>query len=459
MQRSLQLPRGLPSAAHSTVSGEGTLRAVLRQPAPFAICAVDAYGSRCSTGGAPFVLAVRGPSSAQRTLVDAGDGTYLGTWIPTVTGDYSVAITLHGELVGGSPFVVHASVPLPDARRSVVEGAGLHHAVAGELATFQAWFVDANGAPAAAAELELRLETPPSLRTAAPAPPSGLMYCGVASGADGGCATVSYSVRRAGEYSLGVRLRDGGALPGSPFALRVRPAPPHGPACDLWAETGLTDETGALQCAAGERLRLRLRVCDRWGNACEPAEAAALVEVEAGGGRCEVAPAPEAGVLLLSWRAASSGEQRLQVRVAGEHAHGSPLPLWVVAGELSAGRSDVRCSPRRLTAGEAVEVRVGCRDEHGNPISRAEAGRPLLGVSLLDGESGQAVEEAGEEEEGAWEGGECVVVRRVVRAGRWLLHAWCVGEGVILAWARERLSTASPLFGATRTRRGREPSW
>ena len=54
------------------------------------------------------------------------------------------------------PFGAEARVALGD----------LPAAVAGELATFQAWFVDANGAPAAAAELELRLETPPSLRTA-----------------------------------------------------------------------------------------------------------------------------------------------------------------------------------------------------------------------------------------------------------------------------------------------------
>ena len=126
-------PAGAASAARSTVSGEGVLRAQLRQPARFTVHAYDEHGNRCTTGGAPFVLAVRGPSSASRTIVDAGDGTFHAAWVPTVTGAYTVAVSLHGELVGGVPFVVHAETPHADVSRSAVEGEGLHHAVAGEL--------------------------------------------------------------------------------------------------------------------------------------------------------------------------------------------------------------------------------------------------------------------------------------------------------------------------------------
>ena len=56
----------------------------------------------------------------------------------------------------------------------------------------------------------------------------GLIYCGVAEGADGG-HTASYSVRRAGEYVLTVQLRGGAVLAGSPFALRVLAAAPYAP--------------------------------------------------------------------------------------------------------------------------------------------------------------------------------------------------------------------------------------
>ena len=272
-------PAGAASAARSTVSGEGVLRALLRQPARFTVHAFDEHGNRCTTGGAPFVLAVRGPSSASRTIVDAGDGTFHAAWVPTVTGAYTVAVTLHGELVGGAPFVVHAGTPHADISRSSVEGEGLHHAVAGELASFRVRFADEHGAPAAAEQVALVLAPKGGLGGESP----GLIYCGVAEGADGG-HTASYSVRRAGEYALTVQLRGGAVLAGSPFALRVLAAAPYAPACELACEAARCEEGGRLHIVAGERLRLRLHVRDRWGNACEAAAVGILTsQVEAGG--------------------------------------------------------------------------------------------------------------------------------------------------------------------------------
>ena len=272
-------PAGAASAARSTVSGEGVLRALLRQPSRFTVHAFDEHGNRCTTGGAPFVLAVRGPSSASRTIVDAGDGTFHAAWVPTVTGAYTVAVTLHGELVGGAPFVVHAGTPHADISRSSVEGEGLHHAVAGELASFRVQFADEHGAPAAVEQLALVLAPKGGLGGESP----GLIYCGVAEGADGG-HTASYSVRRAGEYALTVQLRGGAVLAGSPFSLRVLAAAPYAPACELACEAARYEEGGRLHLVAGERLRLRLHVRDRWGNACE-AEAVGILtsQVEAGG--------------------------------------------------------------------------------------------------------------------------------------------------------------------------------
>ena len=259
------------------MSGEGVLRALLRQPARFTVHAFDEHGNRCTTGGAPFVLAVRGPSSASRTIVDAGDGTFHAAWVPTVTGAYTVAVTLHGELVGGAPFVVHAGTPHADISRSSVEGEGLHHAVAGELASFRVRFADEHGAPAAAEQLALVLAPKGGLGGESP----GLIYCGVAEGADGG-HTASYSVRRAGEYALTVQLRGGAVLAGSPFSLRVLAAPPYAPACELACEAARREEGGRLHLVAGERLRLRLHVRDRWGNACEAAAVGILTsQVEA----------------------------------------------------------------------------------------------------------------------------------------------------------------------------------
>ena len=437
---------GVAIAARCDVQGEGVRRAVLRQPARFTITAVDALGSLVTRGGENFVLAVRGPDSARRTLVDAGNGTYHAAWIPTVSGSYAVSVTLNGEHVAASPYMVIASVPRASAAHSVVHGAGLHSTVAGELTSFDVSFSDKHGSPAAAEDLVLELEALPHFkRSTEPPPMGGLIFCGVAGGSDGQ-QTASYSVRRAGDYELSVKLREsGGALPGSPFALRVRPAPAFAASCEILLPTERegaaaadTTDDGALVCVAGERRRLRVRVADRWGNACEAGAADELLRVDGGGGvRSEARAAPEDGYYDLVFVAEARGEQQLGVLIDGEHVRGSPLRLRVQPGRLDAGSCEVECGPRSLRAGELLELHVACRDARRNPLKAAEAGRPIFGVALFEeegpasggGADQVAVSAEGDADPGRWAGDRCTVALRTAQAGSWLAHGWCEAAG------------------------------
>ena len=354
--------------------------------------------------------------------------------------------------------------------------------MAGELASFRVRFADEHGAPAAAEQLTLVLS--PQGADLAQSP--GLIYCGVAGGVDGG-QTASFSVRRAGDYALTVQLRGSGAvLAGSPFALRVLAAAPYAQACELACEGRSTEQarrregegealhtpkalhtsealhlvealhpslhpSAALACGAGERLRLRLHVRDRWGNACEVEAVGPLTsQVEAGGGRCEVGGV-ERGGMRLAWTAVRRGGQSVAVRVGGEHVKGSPLLLSVAGGVLAAARCEVHGGPRRLVAGEVaqaavagealqlvagddMEMRVTPCDAHANPLRRDEAGQGRrFGMVLLPAAEGGAVAvvgggAGGEEVGGEWAGDECVMTQQVRRAGRCVLHAWCEGE-------------------------------
>ena len=433
---------GVAIAARCDVQGEGVQHAVLRQPARFTITAVDALGSLVTRGGENFVLSVRGPDSARRTLVDAGDGTYHAAWIPTVSGSYAVTVTLNGEHVAASPYMVIASVPRASAAHSVVHGVGLHSTVAGDLTSFDVSFSDKHGSPAAAEDLVLELEALPH-RSTEPPPTGGLIFCGVAGGFDGQ-QTASFSVRRAGDYALSVKLREsGGALPGSPFALRVRPAPAFAASCEILLPkdregAALADATedGALVCVAGERRRLRVRVSDRWGNACEAGAADELLRVDGGGGvRSEARAAPEDGHYDLVFVAEARGEQQLGVLVDGEHVRGSPLRLRVRPGRLDAGSCEVQCGPRSLCAGELLELSVACRDARRNPLKSAEAGRPIFGVALfaeegpVSGGGAVAVSAEGDADAGRWAGDRCTVALRTAQAGGWLAHGWCEAGG------------------------------
>ena len=56
------------------------------------------------------------------------------------------------------------------------------------------------------------------------------------------------------------------------------------PACELACEAPRCEEGARIHLVAGERLRLRLHVRDRWGNACEVEAVGILTsQVEAGG--------------------------------------------------------------------------------------------------------------------------------------------------------------------------------
>ena len=75
------------------------------------------------------------------------------------------------------------------------------------------------------------------------------------------------------------------ALPTAIHAIvRVLAAAPYAPACELACDAARREEGARLHLVAGERLRLRLHVRDRWGNACE-AEAVGMLtsQVEAAG--------------------------------------------------------------------------------------------------------------------------------------------------------------------------------
>lgn len=48
-------------------------------------------------------------------LLDRGDGTYLISYSAEISGRYSLAVTIHGEHINGSPFRVVVAAPSGEA--------------------------------------------------------------------------------------------------------------------------------------------------------------------------------------------------------------------------------------------------------------------------------------------------------------------------------------------------------
>ena len=83
------------AAATTTAGGDGLSKTLVGRAAYFSIYASDASGARATRGGEAFVVAIRGPSPATRSIRDNGDGTYTVTYCVACSGAYTVAVTLH----------------------------------------------------------------------------------------------------------------------------------------------------------------------------------------------------------------------------------------------------------------------------------------------------------------------------------------------------------------------------
>ena len=94
------------SSRHCRVRGEGLTHAVCGEPAFFMIEAFDEDGKRRSLlQSEHFFVAIRARGTRGRAKVTSfGDGEYEVRFLPNVSGSYSIAISLLGESLVGSPF-------------------------------------------------------------------------------------------------------------------------------------------------------------------------------------------------------------------------------------------------------------------------------------------------------------------------------------------------------------------
>lgn len=72
----------------------------------------DTDGQQVPEGGDTVAVSVTGANTATASIVDNGDGTYTATYTPTTAGTNSIAVTVNGQPVGGSPFTSVVTDPL-----------------------------------------------------------------------------------------------------------------------------------------------------------------------------------------------------------------------------------------------------------------------------------------------------------------------------------------------------------
>ena len=141
------------------VVGSGIEVAAVRQLAEFTITAFESDGRQLDRGGTSFFVAIRGPQRVRARITDNKDGTYRAGWTPPQSGNYSVAVSLFGVSLVGSPFAVTATPQLPFAPNCEVRGIGM--AVARAMQTFEVLYKDRLGFSTHAVDLDVFAEPLP----------------------------------------------------------------------------------------------------------------------------------------------------------------------------------------------------------------------------------------------------------------------------------------------------------
>ena len=126
--------------------------------ASFTIAARDAAGRLTASGGEGIFVAIRGASRVRARIArsdEAEGGTYTVVWKPMVSGRYTIAVSLFGMPLSGSPFncLVHDSAPWPS--QCEVRGDSLHRIVARVPSHFEISYRDRAGRTAQAVELDV----------------------------------------------------------------------------------------------------------------------------------------------------------------------------------------------------------------------------------------------------------------------------------------------------------------
>ena len=137
------------------------LNMTVRTPAEFTVVAKDINGRQRSSGGEAFFIAIRGASRVRARVSDCSNGTYQVQWKPVVSGEYSVAVSLFGVSLHGSPFPLHVYDPSPYAPNCEVSGEALNFVSARNSWSFDIRFRDRGGNVAQAVDLDVFVEPLP----------------------------------------------------------------------------------------------------------------------------------------------------------------------------------------------------------------------------------------------------------------------------------------------------------
>ena len=121
-------------------------KVVAGETGKFEVQTKDANNNNLTKGGDAIAGKLAGAASdVAVTVKDNSNGTYSGTYVPKVAGDYTLDVTYAGHSIQDSPFKVLVVPAAPNAAKTEAHGDGIKHANTDTAAKFKIQTKDAFG--------------------------------------------------------------------------------------------------------------------------------------------------------------------------------------------------------------------------------------------------------------------------------------------------------------------------
>lgn len=390
-------------AAKSTATGGGLSSATAGKLAEIEIISRDFASTPLDNQHDNYGLTLTnndasGSGNLARTAAYYGAvGVYKASYVPTKAGTYTLAITLRGEHIKGSPFTVTVKTGDLSATASSISVVTPISTSAGSTYQFSITAKDFFGSPilsgGQADEISIMAYFQDATAFVSPIGMADLTDWQLVNGRDIAGAvqdlgTGTYmgqvTVFKAGAFTLDVKVGDV-PMTGSPFApFTVSPVEVHGP-----KSLPAGAPTSAV---AGTPSTFQVQGRDFYGNNAATLITSATsttVELRTVSTNSLTATgtivddAAGAGVYQVSFTPTVSGEHRLVVQIEGLDISGSPFPITVSpALTTDLTKTTITLLERSFTTGDTLSFNIEARDQFSN--LRSTSTSEVFLVTLTD---------------------------------------------------------------------------
>jgi filamin len=359
-------------ASQAQVDVDGVKEVVAGETGEFGVQAKDAFGNNLLNGGNALAATLDGPAPVEVATADNGDGSYKGSFVPTVTGEYKLGVTFDGAAVPNSPFAVKVVPAAANAATTEASGEGLHNADAGVPNGFKVQTKDkfgnnltSGGAPITAS---IVLKSDPSV-------------VGPATVKDNGDGTydVDYpAIEKAGDYIIDVKLGEEN-IKDAPFDLHVAP--------NDKVDSNNCYVEGIEDCIAGVPQTATVHVLDPYGNHLVKGGASVSATISGADDAASEVKDNGDGTYSVNYTPTVAGKYTVDIKVNEGPVKDNPFKFELSPSDVNSTHTVLEgAGLTKAKVAKDSTFKVSLRDKYDNHIYDVPEGTTVVGFLTAEGQ-------------------------------------------------------------------------